>query len=183
MNGSDVLTPREQDIFQLLTEGLSDQEIAQQLILAVGTVKWYNKQIYGKLQVRNRAEARQLARQNGLFETSLSLRAPFPSASNLPAQITAFVGRKREQDELKALLAANRLLTITGMGGIGKTRLALQLAQSQLDTFADGVFFIPLAPVDPSENMLWAIARSIHFEFSAAANSEQQLCRYLREKN
>jgi predicted ATPase len=118
-----------------------------------------------------------------LFKPTFSGGVPFPPVSNLPAQITAFVGRKREQDELKALLSDNRLLTITGMGGIGKTRLALQLAQSQLQTFPDGVFFIPLAPVDPSENMLWAIARSIHFEFSAAADSEQQLFRYLREKN
>ncbi|MEO8611833.1 MAG: LuxR C-terminal-related transcriptional regulator [Chloroflexota bacterium] len=180
MNGTDVLTPREQDIFQLLSEGLSDQEIAQQLILAVGTVKWYNKQIYDKLQVRNRAEARQLARQNGLFRPSY---AALPPASNLPAQITAFVGRKREQDDLKTLLASNRLLTITGMGGIGKTRLALQLAQSQLEAFSDGVFFIALAPLDPSENMLWAIARALHFEFGAATNSEQQLFHYLHDKN
>ncbi len=63
MNRSDALTPREQDIFQLLSEGLSDQEIAQELILALGTVKWYNKQIYDKLQVRNRVEAALLAQR------------------------------------------------------------------------------------------------------------------------
>lgn len=179
MNETDTLTPREQDIFQLLGEGLSDQEIAQQLVLAVGTVKWYNKQIYGKLHVRNRAEARQLARRSGLIPSSLSL----PPTSNLPAPVTDFIGRRREQDELARLLSGHRLLTLTGMGGIGKTRLALQVAQSHLGQFPDGVFFVPLAPVDPSENILWAIARSIHFEFSAAANSEQQLLRYLHDKN
>ena len=53
----DSLTTRELDILRLIAEGLSDREIAQELTLALETVKWYNKQIYSKLGVRNRTEA------------------------------------------------------------------------------------------------------------------------------
>src|SRR5687768_16287350 len=182
MKPPDALTQREQDVLQLLCEGLSDQEIAQQLVLTVGTVKWYNKQIYGKLNVSNRAQARQLARKTWLLESPAVSQHP---TNNLPAAITPFFGRKHELLEIKHLLDANRLLTITGLGGIGKTRLALQLAQSLLDTFSDGIFFVPLAPLDSSENILWTIAEHLHFQFqfNPSGQSETPLLEYLRDKN
>ncbi len=72
---------------------------------------------------------------------------------NLPLQPTPFLGREREVGEVVALLRRPdvRLLTLTGPGGTGKTRLALQAAAELLDGFADGVFFVPLAPLaDPA---------------------------------
>ncbi|HEY3141469.1 MAG TPA: hypothetical protein VGJ86_10075, partial [Acidimicrobiales bacterium] len=71
--------------------------------------------------------------------------------NNLPAQLTSFVGRKAELDEVERLLAEQRLVTLTGSGGCGKTRLAVQAAASQTDHWPDGVWWIDLGPVsDPS---------------------------------
>ena len=71
--------------------------------------------------------------------------------NNLPAQLTSFVGRERELREVKDLLSTNRLLTLTGAGGTGKTRLALQVASEILADFRDGAFFVDLSSVhDPA---------------------------------
>ena len=71
--------------------------------------------------------------------------------NNLPVQLTSFIGREKELADLKRLLPTTRLLTLTGSGGVGKTRLSLQLAADVLDTFKDGVWFIELAPLaDPA---------------------------------
>jgi predicted ATPase len=85
------------------------------------------------------------------------LRAEFPPIrsldrrpNNLPTQLTSFVGREAELREARGLLERARLLTLTGPGGTGKTRLSLQLAADVSDRFADGVFFVALEPVrDP----------------------------------
>src|SRR5574341_1445506 len=72
---------------------------------------------------------------------------------NLPSQLTSFIGRERELEELKRLLLTTRLLTLTGPGGTGKTRLALQLATEVLDAkhFAEGMWLVELAPLaDPT---------------------------------
>jgi class 3 adenylate cyclase len=71
--------------------------------------------------------------------------------NNLPAQVTSFVGRAREMAEVKRLLGTTRLLTLTGPGGTGKTRLSLQVAAEMLDKFPHGVWVIELATVsDPA---------------------------------
>jgi predicted ATPase/class 3 adenylate cyclase len=71
--------------------------------------------------------------------------------NNLPIQVTSFIGRERELAELQHLLPTTHLLTLTGSGGTGKTRLSLQVAAEVLDAFKDGVWFIELAPLsDPA---------------------------------
>src|SRR6202140_2989243 len=62
------------------------------------------------------------------------------SKHNLPYQLTSFVGREQEIAQLKELLTANRLVTLTGTGGAGKTRLAIELARRLIDAFPDGVW-------------------------------------------
>src|SRR5215204_4381518 len=70
---------------------------------------------------------------------------------NLPASISSFVGRERELAEVRARLEQARLLTLTGVGGCGKTRLAVELARAVLRRYPDGVWFVELAPVsDPA---------------------------------
>jgi predicted ATPase/class 3 adenylate cyclase len=70
--------------------------------------------------------------------------------SNLPVQLTSFIGREREIAEVRQALTAHRLVTLTGSGGTGKTRLSLQIAAEVLDHFEHGVWFVELAPlVDP----------------------------------
>ncbi len=67
--------------------------------------------------------------------------------SNLPQQMTSFVGRQREAGELAELLSKHRLVTVVGAGGVGKTRLAVQLGSNWLDRFTDGVWLADLAPL------------------------------------
>lgn len=70
---------------------------------------------------------------------------------NLPAPLTSFVGREQEMGDVKHLLGAHRLVTLTGTGGCGKTRLALQVATELVDQFPDGVWLVELAPLaDPN---------------------------------
>ncbi|MDH5538028.1 MAG: tetratricopeptide repeat protein, partial [Rhizobacter sp.] len=75
------------------------------------------------------------------------LSAAAPRRHNLPDQRTRFIGRDAALVDLACLLPSSRLLTLTGIGGCGKTRLALQFAQQQLSAFADGVWFVDLAPL------------------------------------
>ena len=70
--------------------------------------------------------------------------APLPP-NNLPVQLTSFVGRKRELAEVKELLGNIRLLTLTGAGGSGKTRLSLETASACLESFTDGVWLVEFA--------------------------------------
>src|SRR5215475_12408669 len=83
------LTPRERDILNLLCEGLSDRAIAEQLVLSVGTVKWYNKQIFAKLGVNNRVQATLAAHKQRLPTATLDES----SQQRLPLSITSFIGR------------------------------------------------------------------------------------------
>jgi len=80
-------------------------------------------------------------------------------ANNLPIQLTSFVGRDAETQEIRALLEQHRLVTLTGSAGCGKTRLALQVAAELLDTFGDGSWFVDLAPVADPALVPQAIAR------------------------
>jgi predicted ATPase len=82
------------------------------------------------------------------------LRTEFPALTsldvhpnNLPSQMSSFVGREREIGRVRSRLAEYRVVTIAGPGGIGKTRLALQIAADLIEEFAEGVFFVALAPV------------------------------------
>ncbi len=70
--------------------------------------------------------------------------------NNLPIQLTSFIGREKEVAEIKNLIGHNRLVTLTGSGGVGKTRHSLQVSAELLDTFADGTWLIEMAPIaDP----------------------------------
>jgi predicted ATPase/DNA-binding SARP family transcriptional activator/Tfp pilus assembly protein PilF len=109
---------------------------------------------------------------------------PVTSASNLPSFPTSFVGREQELAELAELLADPdcRLLTLVGPGGIGKSRLALQVAQEQVGAFAHGVHFVSLAAVSAAEFVVPAIADALGLELQGRQDPREQLLNYLREK-
>jgi predicted ATPase len=81
--------------------------------------------------------------------------------NNLPVQLTSFVGRERELDEVARLLAETRLLTLTGPGGTGKTRLALQAAADALEAFPDGVWLAELAALADPALVPQAVAQAV----------------------
>ena len=91
--------------------------------------------------------ADQLSLAHGPLVSPTAAKVEESFKHNLPIQLTSFIGRERELDEVKHLLSKTRLLTLTGPGGIGKTRLALQAAEDLLATFADGVWLVESAPL------------------------------------
>lgn len=103
---------------------------------------------------------------------------------NLPAQTTPFIGRDETLAEITRLLEnpSCRLITFTGPGGIGKTRLALQAAHGHVGRFADGVFFVPLAPVGSADLIVPAIALALSFSFYGGMDPKTQLFNHLRER-
>ncbi len=104
---------------------------------------------------------------------------------NLPSQTTPFVGRQAELAILARLLAdpAVRLVSIVALGGMGKTRLALEAAAAALPGFADGVFFVSLAPLQTAGAIVPAVAQALHFSFYDGGDPPQQLLDYLRTKD
>src|SRR5215217_585111 len=155
------LHDRETAILKRLAAGLSDQQIADDLCLSLHTVKWYNRQIYGKLGVKSRTQAIAYARNLGVVQSD-SAGAPLPVLGyQLPVQTAPFIGRSRELSEVRQLLSSSRLLTLTGTGGTGKTRLALQVAEEIAVTFADGVHFVDLAPLANHTLVMKAIAGAL----------------------
>ena len=99
-----------------------------------------------------------------------ALRREFPAlqsqaatANNLPQAVTRFIGRAQELAECERLLRQARLLTLTAIGGAGKTRLAIEVARNELDRFPDGIWFVDLASLQEGERLGLAVADALGF--------------------
>ncbi|WP_420629238.1 AfsR/SARP family transcriptional regulator [Candidatus Leptofilum sp.] len=103
---------------------------------------------------------------------------------NLPVTTTPFVGRTEELKQIQGQLVrpSCRLLTLVGPGGIGKTRLALELAKTAVGTTLNGVYFVPMAAVPAPDFIVPAIAEAIGFTFTGASSPKAQLLAYLQAK-
>jgi non-specific serine/threonine protein kinase len=86
---------------------------------------------------------------------------PVSQRHNLPQQLTSFIGHEDELEEYAALLDQTRLLTLTGIGGCGKTRLAIKLAERVLQSFPDGVWYVDLAPLLDAERVPLTVATTL----------------------
>jgi predicted ATPase len=140
-----------------------------------------------ELGVEPSAETQKLYEQ--IRQGKTLLRKPSPPAPvwtppDLPVQSTPFVGRESELGKLAQLLANPecRLLTLVGSGGIGKTRLALQVAANQRDAFAQGAAFIPLASTPSADFIAPAIADAVHLPLSGPNDPGHQLLNLLKGK-
>jgi len=102
-------------------------------------------------------------------------------ANNLPHQVTSFVGRERELTEVSELLLHARLLTLTGPGGSGKSRLAVQVAAERTDP--DGIWLVELAAIPTGELVIATVSSTLGVRESAAADPEVALINALRERS
>jgi predicted ATPase/class 3 adenylate cyclase len=111
-----------------------------------------------------------------------ALRSMDARPNNLPVQLTTFVGRRRELESVKAAVRDARLLTLTGPGGTGKTRLALQAAAELLPELEDGVFFVPLAAITEPSLVMPAVAQALSLPEATRGSPTDAVIDHLRQK-
>src|SRR5450755_3906947 len=143
------LTKREHEVLQLIAFGLANKEIAARLSLSRRTVESHIDHVLGKLDATTRARAVVEASRAGLLDASGDHWADGRS-NNLPYQLTTLLGREQDLMDAKALLGANRLVTLSGSGGVGKTRLALRLGVDLLEQYPDGAWLFEFASISDS---------------------------------
>ena len=102
---------------------------------------------------------------------------------NLPALLTSLVGRERELEAIGEMLSANRLVTLAGPGGVGKTRVALEVARDQVERRADGVWFVDLAPRPETPDVVAETARVLEVQSRAGTTLTEALRRYLANRD
>jgi predicted ATPase/DNA-binding CsgD family transcriptional regulator len=155
------LTRREREILMLLAGDESNQQIADQLYLALSSVKWFVGQIYQKLGVSNRRQAVRRAQELDLLASPPAEAETSKPKHNLPLQLTSFIGREKEIAAVCRLLAEHRLVTLTGSGGTGKSRLALTVAGQMLGEFEHGVWLAELDSLADAEQVSRAVAAAL----------------------
>ncbi len=101
---------------------------------------------------------------------------------NLPAQLTSFVGRHAQMAELRQLVVGNRLVTLTGAGGAGKTRLGMELTSLLTNEFSDGVWYIDLSPITNSAVAPVTVARNLGLPDQPGRSTMELLQRFFGEK-
>jgi len=122
-------------------------------------------------------------RFTAVVEQSEAPSCPLPPRNhNLPAQLNSFVGREREIAELKKMLAASRLVTLTSSGGTGKSRLSLQVAYELLPEYPGGVWFIELAPVADERRVPQTVASALGVKEDAGRPVVEALIRFVRDR-
>ncbi len=131
-----------------------------------------------------------LSQLENIFQVKVSgLSSDFPplyslneTPTNLPTQLTSFIGRDKEMAEVKALLDSARLVTLTGSGGTGKTRLSLEIGAQELELFPNGVWLLELAPLTDPEQILPALAKILGLQELPNASLRTLVIDYLRNK-
>lgn len=190
------LSQREIEILGLISDGMSNHEIAQKLYLSDNTVKWYNRQIFTKLGVNSRTQALALARQSSLLGrlTPIPEKAETCPQHNLPRHLNTFFGREKEIDRIERLFSPSstqenhsahqevRLITLTGTGGVGKSRLAVQVGYKLLKHFPQGVWLIELAPLANTELVPITLITLFGLSEDAMRSPFTVLTDYLRER-
>lgn len=133
---------------------------------------------------------RDLPRPEQVFQfVHPQLRADFPALrsledtpNNLPHPVTSFIGRERERGEVEAMLAGGRLVSLIGMGGLGKTRLSLEIATEVIDDYVDGVWLVELAPLHDPRLVPQAIASVLGVKEKAGRPVSEALVNFVKDR-
>lgn len=141
MNG-ETITTREREVLELLRSRRTNAEIADQLFISVRTVESHVSSMITKLEAKDRHELAELADEFVL-----------PRRTNLPTPATSLRGRATDIEQVTDLFHRSKLVTLTGPGGVGKTRLALEVAARAGDVARDGTWFIDLTTVERGEDI------------------------------
>ncbi|BBY06124.1 helix-turn-helix transcriptional regulator [Mycobacterium noviomagense] len=104
------------------------------------------------------------------------------ASQHLPVQLSRFVGRDAELAQVRELLAHNRLVTLTGTGGVGKTRLAVQIAARLAEEFADGIWYVDLAPITDPDVVPIAVARALELPDQPGRSTMDTLTRFVADR-
>jgi non-specific serine/threonine protein kinase len=163
--------------------GVSEQVVRRAIVRGeLAAVKRGRAWSIGREELARFAEGRDRSRAD---ETSPRLVVlPHPPVATLPTPVSRFIGREAESAVLAALLAdpAERLITLTGPGGIGKTRLALAAATAAQDRFPDGAYFVDLSAITEPPLVVPAIAQAVGLREQSGQDRRGQLAAFLRGK-
>jgi predicted ATPase/class 3 adenylate cyclase len=163
-----------------------------QILLSAATAALVQGNLPPKTRLRDLGEhrLRDLARPERVYGLSAPdlavdlppLRSLGALATNLPLQLTSFVGREVEVAQIESLIKKHRLVTLAGSAGVGKTRTMLQVAANMLDVWDDGAWFVELAPLSSGDHIPLAVAQAMGITLEGG-DSLQSLARALSEKN
>lgn len=163
-----------------------------QILLSNATVEILQEEMPPGITLYDLGEhrLRDLARPEHVYQLAYpGLPSVFPPVrslenlpNNLPVQMTSFVGREKEVAELTRLLMSVRLITLTGSGGTGKTRLAQEVSAQQMDSFPHGVWMIELAPLADPSQILPTLAQVLGLQESPALSLSTIVVNYLKNK-
>jgi DNA-binding CsgD family transcriptional regulator len=176
------LTPREAEVLALLQRRLTNAEIAEALYLSVRTVESHVSALLRKLGAEDR---RSLARQVPAVAPGGHNGGPGTtdqSRSRLPSPLTPFIGRAAERAALARAVREHRLVTATGPGGVGKTRLALAVGDELCDEYRDGVAFVDLVKVTDPAMVVSAVADAVGVQERAGATRDDTLVAVLADR-
>lgn len=163
-----------------------------QVLLSLATQELVHDGLPDGVTLRDMGERRlkDLIRPERVYQlVAPDLPADFPPlktldarSHNLPIQLTSFVGRDREMQEVKTLLLDARLVTLTGAGGAGKTRLSLQVGAELVDGFADGTWFVELAPLTEASLVPQAVATILGVKEQPGRTVTETLVGHLKDR-
>ncbi len=177
LNVREPLSARQLEVAALVAEGKSNREIAAALFLSERTVESHIAAIIAKFGVRSRTAV--VAAMRSAESESSAARM---SKTNLPVALTQLIGRETEVAEITEAVADSRLVTVTGTGGIGKTRTAIQNAQLLAGAYADGVWFVELAPLTDATLVAPTIAQVLNVAQTSGRPVLDALLTFLRGK-
>jgi predicted ATPase len=163
-----------------------------QVLISSATQELLLDELPEEVSLRDLGERRlkDLIRPEHIYQlVSANLSVDFPALKtldayrhNLPTQLTSFIGREKEMEQIAQAISDHRLVTLTGSGGAGKTRLSLQVAADLLDQFPDGVWFVELAPLTDPGFIPQTILSALGIPEQPGLTVLQLLMDYLHEK-